>query len=114
MAKFSKEMTMGEILAIDPKAREVLEGFGMHCCGCPISQAEALQDACAVHDVDVELVLEELEELEELERAEGCECGCGEHCECTEDDNCGCTCWEEDECDCDDCDDDECDCGCNQ
>ena len=92
MSKFNKDMTMGEILAINPDAREVLEGFGMHCCGCPVSQAEALEDACKVHDIDVEMVLEQLEELEELTDAECC---CDGHCSCCED-----------ECD------DDCDCGC--
>ena len=28
---------------------EVLLGIGMHCLGCPASQAESLEDACAVH-----------------------------------------------------------------
>ena len=87
MAKFDAEMTMMEILSINPKARLVLEGFGMHCCGCPMSQAEPLVDACEVHGIDVNLVLEELEKLEDV-----CICGCGENCNCSKDDNCGCDC----------------------
>ncbi len=121
--KFDKEMSMGEILSANPNARAVLEGFGMHCCGCPMSQAEALCDACDVHDIDVELVLQELNNLPEYD-GDGCGCGC---CadeefdgggfgpedyddECDYDDDCCC----DDECDCDDdCDCDEnCDCGC--
>lgn len=112
---FNKEMTMGEILEINPEARAVLEGFGMHCCGCPVSQAEALEDACDAHGVDVELVLKELNNLPEDECGCGCCCGhtveetceCGDDCDCTEEDNCGCDCWEDDECDCEDCDCDE-------
>ncbi len=102
--KFNAEMTMGEILAIDPRARLVLEGFGMHCCGCPMSQAEALADACDAHGIDLDLVLEELNSLEEIE-AHACDCGCCHaYCDCEED--------EEDDCDCCDDYDDDCDCGC--
>ncbi len=93
--KFNEEMSMGEILSLNPNARFVLEGFGMHCCGCPMSQAEALIDACEVHNIDINLVLKELNELEDYEPC-GCGCGCGDHCDCTEEDNCGCDCWEED------------------
>lgn len=100
---FNKEMTMGEILSINPEARAVLEGFGMHCCGCPVSQAEPLEDACEAHGVDVELVLKELNDLPEDEC--GCACCCGHNVEDDEeecDDDCDCC--DDDECDCDDCD----------
>lgn len=123
--KFNEEMSMGEILSINPNARAILEGFGMHCCGCPMSQAEALGEACEVHGVDVALVLEELNNLPDVE-SDGCGCGC--HCcggeddefdgggfspeEYDDDDDCDCCC--DDDCCCgDDCDcDEDCDCGC--
>ena len=94
--KFNKDMTMGEILALNPEARAVLEGFGMHCCGCPVSQAEALDEACEVHGIDVDEVLNELNSLE----GDDCGCGdanchCGADCTCTADDNCGCDCNKE-------------------
>ena len=110
--KFDEEMTMGQILGMHPDARAVLEGFGMHCCGCPMSQAEALIDACEAHGIDIDLVLEELNNLPD----DGCDCGCccGGHCDC--DDDCDCVDDYEDDCDCccgEDCDcDDDCDCGC--
>ena len=31
---------------------------GMHCLGCPSSQMESLSDACAVHGLDVNAVLD--------------------------------------------------------
>lgn len=91
--KFNKDMTMGEILSINPEARAVLEGFGMHCCGCPVSQAEVLEEACEVHGIDVDDVLKELNSLE----GDDCGCGdenchCGTDCTCTPEDNCGCDC----------------------
>ncbi len=94
--KFNKDMTMGEILEINPDARAVLEGFGMHCCGCPVSQAEVLEEACEVHGINVEEVLAELNSLE----GDDCGCGdpnchCGDDCTCTPGDNCGCDCGQE-------------------
>ena len=45
---------IGEIVNQYPETAEVLLGIGMHCLGCPASQAESLEDACAVHGVDRE------------------------------------------------------------
>ena len=41
-----------EIVNTYPESIEVLLGVGMHCLGCPASQAESLEDACAVHGLD--------------------------------------------------------------
>ena len=64
MAKYNKEMTIGEILEINPNVAPVLTGFGMHCFGCPMSQAETIEEAAQVHDVDAELIIQKLEEFE--------------------------------------------------
>lgn len=56
----TKDMVIGEILQKNPKSPEVLMGIGMHCLGCPSSQAETLEEACMVHGVDVEEVLAKL------------------------------------------------------
>lgn len=40
---------IGEIVNEYPESMEVLLNAGMHCLGCPASQAESLEDACAVH-----------------------------------------------------------------
>ena len=41
-----------------PEAIEVLLSIGMHCLGCPASRAESLADACAVHGMPVDRVIE--------------------------------------------------------
>lgn len=64
MAKYKKEMTVGEVLELNPNVAPVLTGFGMHCFGCPMSQAETIEEAAAVHDVDPELIINKLEEFE--------------------------------------------------
>jgi len=51
---------IGEIVKYYPETVEVLLGIGMHCLGCPASQAESLEDACAVHGVDSESIIKAL------------------------------------------------------
>lgn len=43
---------VGEIVESYPEAIDVLLSSGMHCLGCPASQAKSLADACAVHGLD--------------------------------------------------------------
>lgn len=62
MAKITRETTIGEALKINPNAEAILQGFGMHCVHCPMSQMESLQEAGAVHGIDVELMIEKLNE----------------------------------------------------
>lgn len=60
--KIKKTMTIGKILSIDENLAPILMGFGLHCFGCPMSQAETLEEAAMVHGVDVEVMLEKLNE----------------------------------------------------
>ena len=53
----NRKNLIGEIVNQYPETAEVLLGIGMHCLGCPASQAESLEDACAVHGVDPESVI---------------------------------------------------------
>ncbi|MBO4471302.1 MAG: DUF1858 domain-containing protein, partial [Clostridia bacterium] len=36
--------------------------IGMHCLGCPASRNESLQDACAVHGIPAEQVIDAINE----------------------------------------------------
>ena len=58
--EFKKTMTIDEVLRTDPNTEAILLGFGMHCLGCPWSRAETLEDACMVHGIDIELLMEKL------------------------------------------------------
>ena len=58
--KFDKDTRIGEILEKDPDKVDILIQAGMHCIGCPASQMETLEEACGVHGIDVEEVLEKL------------------------------------------------------
>ncbi|MDO5015050.1 MAG: DUF1858 domain-containing protein [Clostridia bacterium] len=57
-----KDMLIGDIVNTYPESAEVLMEIGMHCLGCPASQAETLKDACAVHEADVDNVINLLNE----------------------------------------------------
>lgn len=62
MAKITKNTTIGEALEINPNAETILQGFGMHCVHCPMSQMETLEQAGVVHGIDVDLMLKKLNE----------------------------------------------------
>ena len=57
---FNKDTTIGEILEKSPEKADILLEIGMHCLGCPASQMETLEEACAVHGIDVSEVIEKL------------------------------------------------------
>ena len=58
--KINKDTKIGEIVKNAPEKAEILLEVGMHCLGCPASQAETLEEACAVHGLDVDEVLEKM------------------------------------------------------
>ncbi len=55
-----KTMKIGDILETNPEKAEILLDAGMHCLGCPASQAETLEEACDVHGIDVEELVKKL------------------------------------------------------
>ena len=59
----NKQMQIGELLKLNPNVKEVLMGFGLHCFGCPMSQMETIEEAAAVHGVDVDLMIEKINEF---------------------------------------------------
>ncbi|MCR4955505.1 MAG: DUF1858 domain-containing protein [Lachnospiraceae bacterium] len=59
---------IGDIVNNYPEATEVLTAMGMHCLGCPASQAESLEDACAVHCIDAAMVTEAVNNRIQKER----------------------------------------------
>ena len=61
--KVTKETTIGEILKNFSNAKDILTGFGMHCFGCPMSQMETIEEAAAVHGVDIDLMVEKINEF---------------------------------------------------
>lgn len=62
--EINKDTKIGEIVEKYPEKVDVLLNAGMHCLGCPASQAETLEEACMVHGIDVEDLLKEINKEE--------------------------------------------------
>ena len=60
MKMIEKTTKIGELLEKSPEKAEILLNAGMHCLGCPAAQGETLEEACAVHGIDVEELVAEL------------------------------------------------------
>ena len=58
--KFNKDTKIRELLEVVPEKAEILMEAGMHCLGCPASQAETLEEACEVHGIDVEELVKKI------------------------------------------------------
>ena len=58
----TKQTQIGEVLKLNPNVKEVLLGFGLHCLGCPMSQMETVEEAGAVHGLDVDFMVKKLNE----------------------------------------------------
>ena len=56
--KFDKDTLIGKILEQAPEKADILLEAGMHCLSCPASQMETLEEACDVHGIDVNEILE--------------------------------------------------------
>lgn len=54
MAQISKDMIIADLLEINEGIAPILMGSGMHCLGCPSSRNESLEEACMVHGIDVD------------------------------------------------------------
>ncbi|MBM6920690.1 DUF1858 domain-containing protein [Phocea massiliensis] len=60
MKQIEKDTIIGDILDADPTTAQYFFEMGMHCLGCPASRGESVAEACEVHGVDVEEILEKL------------------------------------------------------
>lgn len=53
----TKDTLIGDILDTDRTTATYFMEMGMHCLGCPASRGETVEEACAVHGVDVDKLL---------------------------------------------------------
>ena len=69
MNTITKDMVIGDLLAIDENFAAILMASGMHCVGCPSSQGEPLEEAAFVHGMNVNELLGRLNEYMETKQA---------------------------------------------
>lgn len=60
MASITKDTIIGDILDLDETTAPFFIEMGMHCLGCPASRGESLEQACAVHGVDADEMVEKI------------------------------------------------------
>ncbi len=58
-----KTMRIGELLQVNENIAPILMRAGMHCLGCPASQGESLEQACAVHGIDCDTLVAQINEI---------------------------------------------------
>ena len=63
MATVTKDMRIGELLLVDEIMAPILMRVGMHCLGCPSSQMETLEEACAVHGINPDELVTNINEI---------------------------------------------------
>ena len=56
----TRDTIIGDILDMDQSTAPYFMEIGMHCLGCPASRGESIEEACAVHGVDCEPFLAQL------------------------------------------------------
>ena len=58
--KITKDSLIGDILDRYPESARYFLAMGMHCLGCPSSRGETVEQACMVHGVQVDELLERI------------------------------------------------------
>ena len=60
MIEIKRDTIIGDILDVAPQTAPIFLSIGMHCLGCPASRGESIEEACEVHGVDCDELLEKL------------------------------------------------------
>lgn len=58
--EIKKDTIIGDLIEECPEKAEILMNAGMHCLGCIAASGETLEQACEVHEIDVNELLKEL------------------------------------------------------
>lgn len=69
MAKIDKSMNIMDILSIDEGCAPIFMESGMGCLGCAAAHFENLEQACAVHGIDADMLAGKLNEYFESVQA---------------------------------------------
>ena len=63
MDTITKDMSIGQVLLVDPDTAPIMMEYGMHCMGCPFSQMESLEAGCAAHGTDADELVKKLNDF---------------------------------------------------
>lgn len=56
----TKDMTIQNIIETNEGVAPILMAAGMHCLGCAMAHGETLEQACAVHGIDVDKLAKQI------------------------------------------------------
>lgn len=59
----TKDTLIGEALQINMDIAPIFMSIGMHCLGCPASQGETIEEACQVHGVDADELVQKINDF---------------------------------------------------
>ena len=63
MAKITADTLIAECLQLNPNAPDILMEAGMHCLGCIMAHGESLEQACAVHGIDCDALVDTINQF---------------------------------------------------
>ena len=63
MAQVTKDMIIMDVLALDPGTAPFFLEIGMHCLGCPSASGESIEEACAVHGMEVQPLIDKINDF---------------------------------------------------
>lgn len=58
--EITKDTIIGDVLSIAPDTAPIFMQAGMHCLFCPSAQGETIEEACYVHGIDCDTLLDEI------------------------------------------------------
>lgn len=62
MAQITKETIIMDVLRLNPETAQFFFEIGMHCLGCPSASGETIEQACMVHGVDADELINKINE----------------------------------------------------
>lgn len=60
MSEITKDMIIADVLKMDKEIVPVFLKNGLHCLGCPVASQETIEQACAVHGINADKLIKEL------------------------------------------------------
>ena len=62
MKEATKDMLITEIIEMDEGTADILMNAGMHCIGCMMAHGETIEQACMVHGIDPDELIDSINE----------------------------------------------------
>jgi hybrid cluster-associated redox disulfide protein len=56
----TKDMLIQQVIELDEGTAGILMNAGMHCLGCAMAHGESIEQACAVHGIEVDALIGEI------------------------------------------------------